>query len=535
VPTTELANVDFTLSALPLPTVRGVVVAAGSGEPIEGASVVARNARQDAALSWLQGETYESMGTTSADGRFVLQLVTTGAYRVEAASPHHLTHVHELDVHSDTEVGATLALVPRPVLHVELVGAHGDPALHYAAHTLHGTRIPFDADWSAKVPLDPNIEYLDLAVGLPDGIEVTTFFAGDVSDYPDGVTVDLGAAALDISVIGAPLDEQRLVALVFSTLPSGTEVLLTHWIALGETARVPLGAAGEVAVDLAWKTADNSPRTLIRRRVDAAPGRVTPVTIELPRRMQRIQLVDEEDRPILVGDVWFATGAEGPLTAPGGKLDADGTQLVPDLEQTPLWMHGVATEAEVPFAGVRLGAQTAKDEVVMVALGAVVRTEVDLAPSTGLPLPPASPVELVCARTGQMATYFDVPASGQITLSWFEASDAALKLPPETTWSPREPVPLTAGSLRIPVVRRAWCSIETGGAALIELQHVESGLALADLERDPTVRREPYSAGERWWGVPAGHYRVTLAGDEAPRGPFAVAPGDWVTVPAAGR
>jgi hypothetical protein len=64
----------------------------------------------------------------------------------------------------------------------------------------------------------------------------------------------------------------------------------------------------------------------------------------------------------------------------------------------------------------------------------------------------------------------------------------------------------------------------------MDLQHVESGLSLADLERDTTVRREPYSKGERWWGVPAGHYRVTLAGDTEPGGPYAVAPGVWTTV-----
>jgi len=534
VPLAELAENSFTLSALPLPTLRGLVVAKDSNEPIEGASIVARPDRQDAGFAWLLGDTYEASTTSNADGSFVLQLVTTGDYRIEVESTLHLAHVHALDVHSDTDLGATLALTPKPVLRLTLIGADGDPALYYAAHTLHGTRALFQPDWTAALPMDPEVEFLDIAVGLPDGIEITTFFQGILTDYPDGVTVELGVASLDISVIGAPLTEQRLVALVFSTLPSGTEVLLSRWIAIGEIVRVPLGASGDVAVDIAWKSADNSPRTLVRRRVEAAPGRVTAVTIELPKNLRRIQLVGAADQPILVGEVWFATGAEGRLTAPGGKLDADGTQLVPDLDRTLLWLHGRATADNVPFAGVPFEIHSSHGDLVPITLGAVVRTEVEIVPSGGWPMPSGSFVEVVCTRTGQMASYYDLPAENQLTLPWFEASNAALKLPTGCTWSPRTPVPLTAGALHVPVVLRAWCAIETGGAALVELQHVESGLTLADLERDPTVRREPYSAGERWWGVPAGHYRVTLAGDTEPRGPFEVAPGTWITVRAAG-
>jgi hypothetical protein len=535
VPIVELAEVGFVLNALPLPTVRGLVVAKDSSDPIEGADIVAHRIRQDAAIARLLGDSDEASTTSSADGRFVLPLVTTGAYRIEARSPHHLVHVHELEVQSDTDLGATLALAPKPVLRVTLAGADGDPALHYAAHTLHGTRTPFMPDWTAAVPLDPEVEFLDIAVGLPDGIEITTFFAGILSDYPDGVTVELGAASLDVSVIGAPLDEQRLVALIFSTLPCGTQVLLSRWIALGETVRIPLGAAGEVCVDAAWKTADGSPCTLVRRRVEAPRGRVTPVTIELPKRLRRVQLLGAASNPVGVGEVWFAAGDEGQLSTPGGVLDRESAQLVPDLDRMPLWLHGRATADEVPFAGVRFEPQASNDDLVPIALGAVVRTELELVPSIGSPLPAETFVEVVCAHTGQMAKYYGVPAAGRITLLWFEASDAALTLPTATTWSPRTPVPLTAGSLRIPVVLRAWCAIETGGAALVDLQHVESGLSLADLERDPTVRREPYSAGERWWGIPAGHYWITLAGDDAPRGPFAVAPGSWVTVSAAGQ
>ena len=52
-------------------------------------------------------------------------------------------------------------------------------------------------------------------------------------------------------------------ALVYSTLPSGAEVLLSSWITLGETVRVPLAAPGDVAVDVAWKGPDDAPSTLV--------------------------------------------------------------------------------------------------------------------------------------------------------------------------------------------------------------------------------------------------------------------------------
>jgi hypothetical protein len=534
--TTELAQRDHTLHAVPLCAMRGVVVEAGTNDPIEGATLEAHAALDSRWLVWLHGESrLHSTAKSDSDGRFVLHVGTSGTYQLGAASPDHVSKIVQVDVQTDTILSAELDLEPRPTLCVTLVGADGDPAEYFAAHTIRGTRAPFARDWTSAVPLDAAVEFLDIAVGLPGGTEVTTYLSGVAADHPDGVTIDLSAAGLDVTFVGAPIDEQRLLALVFYTLPTGTQVFANRWVVLGETVRIPLGTAGEVCVDAAWMAVDGTPRTLVRRRVEAPSGRVTPVTIELPKRLQRVQLVGADSRAIGIGEVWFAAGDEGQLSTPGGTLDADSSQIVPDVNRTLLWLHGRATADHVPFAGVRFEPHTSDDDLVPIALGAVMRTEVELVPSAGSPLPPEWPVEIVCARTGQMASFYDVPATGRITLSWFEASEAALKLPPDTTWSPREPVPLTAGSLRVPVVRRAWCAIETGGAALIELQHVESGLSLADLERDPTVRREPYSAGERWWGVPAGHYRITLAGDEAPRGPFAVAPGAWVTVLAAGQ
>ncbi len=519
-----------TFFALPLSRLRGSVNDARGGHPIEEALITAKWQDEPTWCDWL-GADGAIEATTDQLGRFELEVACTGTLDLVCTSPLHQSGRLSVDVERAQHDLEPFALVARPTVRVSLIGAEGDAADYYAAHTINGTRAVFGDDWWADVPIDLEIERLDIAVGMPGDLEVTTH-CGVLSSEPpeDGVVIDLSAGAVDVTLVGKPPVDERMLAVVFYTDASGNEVFSNVWAPSGETKRVPVGAIGEVTVDASFLGADRNPRTIVRRSVNIVPGEVRAITLELPERLRRLELREAQGARVTVGNVWFASPGADFLATPGGALDASGTALLPDLERSPIWLLGEATPEAVPFAGIPLQLRSPVDETTQVSLGEIETTHIELVTSAGVPVTHGTRVLVVCPRTGQMASLVEVPEGGLHSLRWFSASNAVLELESLDVWSPRDPIPLRPGSLRIPVVHRAWLALRIGERDLVEAVHQETGLTLAELRADPSVKIERYEAGVRLWGIPTGHYTVTLSGEQEPRGPFLATPAQWTVI-----
>ncbi len=526
----SLREGDSTYVALPLSQLRGSVIEAGTGQPIVASEIQGQWQSESPWRTWL-GVDGTIEATTDQLGRFELEVACTGTLDLVCTSPLHQSGRLSVDVARAQHDLDAIELLARPTLRVRLLGAEGEPEEHYAAHTVTGTRAPFGDDWFANVPLDLDFEFMDLAIGIPGDLEVTTFVPGHPADAPsEGVTIDLSGGAVEVTLVGdSPVDE-RLLAVVFYTDVNGREVFTNVWAPPGSTKRIPVGIATEVSVDAAFLATDRTPRTLARRTTVVPPGEVVAVTIELPDTARRLGLSDATGARIEGGNVWFSWAGCAHLSTPGGALDADGTTLLPDLQRAPLWLAGEAGPDAIPYAGVVLHVGSPAPELTIASLGNVTTSDLELISPNGAPLASATRMSVVCAHSGYLATAFEVPRGSQYSLRWFSESNANLILEPLDIWSPRDPIPLRPGSLRIPVVHRAWLALRIGERDLVEAVHQETGLTLAELRADPSVKIERYEAGVRLWGIPTGHYTVTLSGEQEPRGPFLAAPAQWTVI-----
>ncbi len=532
----DLAANEGRIDALPLLEVQGFVVVAGTEEPVADAEVRVRFDDAGPFEAWLLGDERSLSTNTNAGGRFSLPLPVGGPVTITAQGPYHSSASVERSVIDRLDLGTSLALVPRETIRVTLVGAEREPERHFAAHHLHGTRVRFRQDWSVDVPLDPALDRLEIAVGIPNGheieTEITTFFPGTPSDYPDGLTVVLNGAALDLALEGTPPDDQPLVALAHFHTPEGVESFASRWIRPGEVARIPFSAPGHVLVDVAWKALDSTPMTLVQRSVDVRPGEATALTIPLPKLVRRIQVTHSGGEPITQGDVGFMTRNRHRFAQPGGALDTDGSYVIPDLGLTEIWLHGSGTADQVLFGGVPFPSDTATSSRTTVDLGKVVETQVHLR-STTWPFTCADvDLELCDGETGHSLTWRITNAEAALALRWFDASHLTVSLPSDIIWSPRTPIPLTPGTIEVPTTLRAWLALECGSRDVTALEHVESGLTLAALLADPSVRREVHEKGVRFWGVPAGTYRYALTGDQAARPVLEAPPLVWTKLSA---
>ena len=525
------------IEALPVLSVRGIVVTVETLEPIAEATVEIEQAIHSHPFApWLFEDSATQGATTGLDGRFEIQLTVGGASTITAKSPLHRSASIDRTINEDADLGECLALVPRETLRVTLIGGEREPERHFAAHHLYGTRARFSDGWTADVPLDPELQRLEIAVGLPGatGIEteITTFFPGEPKDYPEGVTIVLNGAALDLVITGTPPDEQPLVALAHFHSPEGVEAFASRWVRPGDIARIPLSAPGPVMVDIAWKAPDNTPQTLVQRTVEASAGKVTPVALTLPKVVRRIHLTHSNGQAVTKGDVGFLTRTEHRFSQPGGSLDREGSYVIPDLGLADMWLHGLATDEEILFGGVPFGLDEAAGEKVQVDLGSIVSTSLGVRSVTANYKCADIGVVICDAETGHDLTRYLTNEEGVLEVRWFSASRLVALMPSGITWSPRAPIPLTPGTHDIPITLRGWLALECGAREVTALEHLESGLTLDALLADATVRREAYDKGVRFWGIPAGTYRVTLEGDSGPRPPLDVPPVVWTKVAA---
>ncbi|MEZ6014655.1 MAG: carboxypeptidase-like regulatory domain-containing protein [Planctomycetota bacterium] len=526
---------DLVVRALPTYTVVGNVVDGASAAPVTDASVQAFGAASLAPVeAWLaeQGVATKPEAVVDVNGRFSFEHLEPGEYVLHAASPSYAATELFIAVSGDVDLGPILTLVHRPRLAVRLEGAPELRAGAYVAHTILGTKAWVDEDGSAQVLLDPKLEALDIAVGLSDGCELTAFLQGSAGDYPDGVTIPIeGRAGVEVGFTGVSPVEDRLLALVYFVAHDGHEVFANRFVEVGERVLFACCEPGTIWVDAAIKRVDRSPLTLARRGVNVDPGEIRVVTIELPEALRYVRLLGSSGAPISPAEVWFATGSERHLSTPGGAVDAGGRIVLPDMDAATLSLSGTTGEAgDIAFIDVQLDQRATAATDLDVLLGAVERTRLQLIDKTlGQPII-GQWVQCVGRMTGHVGAEGESDAEGSVLIQWYGASDALVQLDAEQIWSPRGPIPLVPGELQVKVELRAWCQFVTGGRPIEMLEREGGDATRASLIADPSVRHEEIPQGERWWGIPAGKYRVKLQGDTSWRGPFAVSAREWTTI-----
>lgn len=467
------------------------------------------------------------------NGAFSFDRVHAGKYLLSAHSPVHQAASREVEIDADRGLGDALELVPKESVTVRLVGVDDGAAMSYSvAHAAAGNRAQFGADGSARVLLESSVPSPHMTVYFPDDTELSALFVTPPASLDDGLDIRVGGGQVLTVTLSAPSRiEERLVLNLQYRSQLGYDVFLTRWITSNEPEVLTMCEPGVVWVDVGVLRDDRTLAKLARDRVEIRTGVRESVTIELGDERCYLRLMGLDDRPIDQGEVYLATPSDSHLSPTGGVLDSNGRLVVPARSESEFFLIGVAGIERCALVDFPVTLDTKRGGVVDVRVGEVLVSEVELLDRfTGAPLGGRT-IDLVGGRTGLVAASYSSDLDGApIRIGFYAGGEPRLRVDEWDVWSPREPIPLTAGRNAIRIHRRAYCTFKTDGRRVLDIRHAQLGLNTSALLADESVQDEEITGGRRFWGIPSGAYAVRLEGEDEWRGPFEVTPGEWCIV-----
>jgi hypothetical protein len=521
---------EYDLSTKRLVDVRGEVREAESEAPIASAEV--RLDRTDLAQEWrgaLQslGVDMTPTATTSTDGAYLVTGVPVGTYELTATSPSH----DASSVTTTDDSAPLIRLTLRRAIPVRLHGIDlGRPEDYSVGTSPVGTRYPVDRTGMGRLLLDAGLPGPDVTVFYPDDTELTAIFLSPPADLSAGLDVNVGGAEVATVTLHTAGDvDERYILCVQFTSARGYDAFATRWITAREPERLTFCEPGVVWFDVTTKRSNGTLQALARERVELRAGVPVHVALELTSAPCHLRFVDAAGAPLVDGEVYLATESDSHLSPVGGALDANGRALVPVRTETELHLIGSLGPHAAALVDVPVSIDPRHTTERIVDVGKLERASVTLV-EEGKPVA-GRVFDLVGAATQLVVSNHRTGPEGEAAeLAWYSAGDPTLRLDAWDLWSPRGLLPLLPGTHRIDIVRRAHCTFRTRGRAVVDVRHFVSGLALEQLLQHEGVRTEEIPTGRRLWGPPCGTYEVRLEGEAHWRGPFVVAPGDWVIV-----
>jgi len=501
-----------------------LVLDARNGAPVSGASLLMTRVASAPEVVLAS----EHQARTDSNGRAQWSDLAQGTYQLTVSSERHQRASRSVVVDSRRVVLPPIELEPLPAATVKLLGAEREDATAYeVARFGRGLRVSFDANGETSLPW-PDDALPELTIHAPDDVEISALFGDlEAADEPMSVRI-AGGEALDVNVVGE-FDEARTLVLCLQFNSSlGYSAFVTTPVALGSTKSFTLCEVGDAWLDVGVNRDDRTLATLARASVRISEGRPTSVTVDLGRERTWARFESGPGVRVLHGELYFAVAGESPLSPAGGALDERGRVLVPAQAEREFFVIGVTGPPGAPVvaADVQVHLDTRAGGEMVVALGDVVESEVHLVDAiTGAPLT-GRRCDLIGGSTRQFAAeVFTGQDGAPARVRWHARGTPCVELFWTDVWSPRQPVALTAGDVRVAVLRRAECTFRAPGALVTDVRHVAMGLDGAGLRADAGVHIEPVADGLHCRGIPSGVYQVRLQGDEVWRGPYAVAPG----------